>query len=169
VIGDADHIVGGQIIQTFVQDIFSPSGDEIPEVSGVGWLLTQEEVDALPLNEAGLYDVDGDILWPATFYRPVGFTEYETTVSDVNDVGEFVVQYHFGGLYSSRFCSPIEDSQVKDIYGGVHPVPWTCEFSTYSGGKAFRGVNDIGDAVGSFTPGVYQYQSSYPTQPPGMA
>lgn len=56
VIGNNGHVIGAQIIQTFVQDIFSPTGDEIPEVSGVGWLLTQSEIDALERNEAGLYD-----------------------------------------------------------------------------------------------------------------
>ncbi len=169
-IGNSGDVIGAQILQTFVLDIHSPTGDEIPEVSGVGWLFSQQEVDDLPINEAGLYDIDGDILWPARFYRPMAFTNYATTVSDVNDFGEFAVQYRFGGLFSSRLCSPIGESQVSDPWGRVSTVPWVCESSnyhggTYAGGKSFRGINNIGDAVGAFTPGAYSYQSTYTTHP----
>lgn len=170
VIGNGGHVIGAQIIQSFVQDIHSPTGDEIPEVSGVGWLLSQQQVDALPINEAGLYDIDGDIIWPSLFYRPIGFTSYQTTVSDVNDLGEFVVRTQFGGLFSSKVCSQLASSEVSDVYGNVSTVPWTCASSnytggTYAGGKGFQGINGIGDAVGSFTPGAYSYQTTYPTHP----
>lgn len=170
VIGNSGDIIGAQILQNFVQDIHSPTGDEIPEVSGVGWLLAQQDVDAIPINEVGLYDIDGDVVWPSIFYRPMAFTNYETTVSDVNDFGEFTVQTRFGGLFSARYCSPIGESQVTDIYGRAQTVPWVCESSnyhggTYAGGKAFQGINDIGDAVGVFTPGAYSYQTTYTSHP----
>lgn len=49
-------------------------------------------------------------------------------------------------------------------------MPWICDSTdynggTYAGGKAFRGINNIGDAVGSFTPGAYSYQTEYMTHP----
>lgn len=170
VIGNGDHVIGAQIIQNYMHELHSPTGNEIPEISGVGWLLDQQQIDALPLNESGLFDMDGEILWPAPFYRPIGFTDYETSVNDVNAVGEFTVQMRFGGLVSSRFCSPHSESTITDIFGTEHTVPWVCELSnysggTYAGGKVFNGVNDFGDMVGSFTPGAYEYQTSYPTHP----
>ena len=170
VIGNNRHAVGGQVIQSFVQDIFSPTGDEVPDVSGVGWLYREDEVDTFPLNESGLFDVDGKIYWPVLFYRPEGFTTYETTVSDINDHGDFVARMEFGGLFSGRYCMAEGESTVRDTFGVTQTVPWQCESTnynggTYAGGKAFVGINNIGDAVGVFTPGAYSYQTTYPTHP----
>ena len=170
VIGNNGEVIGGQVIQDFVQDIFSPTGNEIPEVSGVGWLLAQSDVDGLPLNETGLYDIDGDMLWQATYYRPTTFSNYATTVSDVNDYGDFVLRYQFGGLFQGRYCTREGESIITDVFGISRQVPWICDSTdynggTYAGGKAFRGINNIGDAVGSFTPGAYSYQTEYMTYP----
>ena len=60
VVGNSGDVVGAQIVQSFVQDIFSPTGDEIPEVFSVRLDV------ALPFRlthgfaEAGEHDVEGD-------------------------------------------------------------------------------------------------------------
>ena len=163
-------VVGGQVIQDYLSELASPTGNEVPEISGVGWLLNQAEVDALPLTGFGLIDLDRDQLWSALFYRPMGFTSYKTQAFDINEYGDFVVQTQFGGLFSGRLCSREGETTYNDVYGISHTVPWVCDSTdyhggTYAGGKAFRGINNIGDAVGVFTPGVYQYQTVYPTHP----
>jgi len=81
-----------------------------------------------------------------------------------------VADTRFGGLFSGRLCTHEGETTFQDIYGVSHTVPWTCAGTnyhggTYAGGKAFRGINNIGDAVGVFTPGVYRYQTSYPSYP----
>lgn len=159
VIGNGGDVIGGQIVQEYVPE--TPTHDAIREVSGVGWLLTQAQVDALKRDEDGLIDDDGNRLWPGIYYRPTGFTNYTTTAGDVNDHGDFVFRYNFGGLYSGQYCTPDGES---------NGLPWKClgtnyQGGTYAGGKAFSGINNHGDAVGVFTPGVYQYQTSYPTHP----
>ena len=170
VLGNEGHIIGAQIIQSYVSELSSPTGDEIPEVSGVGRVLDQDEIDALELNEEGLYDIDGDVLWPGTYYRPIGFTSYTTTATDVNDHGDFVFRYNFGGLYQGRYCTPDGKTRNPAATGGTGVLPWKCvgtdyNGGTYAGGKAFHGINNRGDAVGVFTPGVYAYQSTYTTHP----
>lgn len=170
VINNDGITAGGQIIQRFVHELSAPGGNEIPEVSGVGWLLDQNEIDDLPLDPGGLYDVDGQILWQSRYYRISALANYETRVTDINEHGDILIHNRFGGLFSSALCSREGESVITDVFGARHRVPWRCVGSdytrgTFAGGKAFTGLNNIGDAVGVFTPGAYSYSSSYTSHP----
>lgn len=169
VISNNQHMIGAQILQSFVQD--TSSSDEIAEVSGIGWLLDQTQIDNLKRNELGNIDDDGYLLYPVRFVRPMAYTStYYSNVYDVNDFGEFVSKTNFGGLYSGKLCDPKSSSVVSDYWGGLHTVPWKCTSTNYhggtsAGGKAYLGLNNIGDAVGVFTPGVSGWQFYYPQIP----
>jgi hypothetical protein len=165
VVSNNGEVIGGQILQTFESEDFSPTGNEIPEVSGVGWLLDQAEADAIGTDDEGLYNVDGKLLWQMIFYRPDGVTNYSTVAHDVNDAGDFVAQYTFNELYSGQYCSHEGETPYVDNGGGSKVAPWACEGTNYAsgtdaGGKAFLGINNIGDAVGVFTPGVFDNQTA---------
>eukprot|EP00049_Salpingoeca_infusionum_P012631 m.232547 g.232547 ORF g.232547 m.232547 type:complete len:612 (+) comp15231_c1_seq1:974-2809(+) len=164
-----DELLGAQILQTFVSGDLT--GDEIPEVSGVGWFLTHSEAEALGINEKGLYDVDGEVLYPATYYRPTWSSGYQTLVTDVNRLNEILLTYRFGGLTSTKLCYNYVVDETTTVYGQRVPVPWAClrpsvgSVGLYAGGMTFNGLNDWGDVVGRYTPGAYSYSSSYPSFP----
>lgn len=168
VIGNKQHIIGAQILQSFVPDSQSSTGDEIAEVSGVGWILNQTQIDDLKRNEEGYLDDDGYLLYPVRFYRPMPAQHYATTVSDVNDFGEFVAKVQIGG-YDGAFCDDKHSSEVRDYWGGKHTVPWKCKYTNIQGlsgeGKAYVGINNFGDAVGIFTPPPHFSSSPSDQQP----
>lgn len=157
VVTNNGEVIGGQIIQEYLSDLQSPTGNEVPEVSGVGWLLNQADVDALDLTEDGLFDVDRDRLWPLLFYRPSTFANYSTVASDANDFGDFVATMSFGSLHSGYFCTREGESQYRDNLGIYHTVPWVCKsshttFTTPLGETIFKGMNNHGDIVAHFIP-----------------
>ncbi len=170
VIAKNGDVVAGQIIQEYVPDISSPTGNEIPEVSGVGWVLDQSDIDAIGLNQAGLLDVDQKQLWPLDFYRPNGLANYSTIAYDTNDYSDFVGTVSFGGLHNSYYCTREGETDFTDYQGVTHRLPWVCDGTnylrgTYAGGKLYRGINNHGDIVGQFTPGVSGYSNNITRYP----
>jgi|GEM_PF-4279472 len=175
VIGNDGEAAGGQMIQAFAPGCDTcATQNDIPEISGAGWLL--EDLGTIPLTEEGTFDVagyeyhpDGTMLWPALPYTRPSATTRRTMVLDINDQGDIAIQQNFGSLYAGSICSH-GTSEVTDAWGSPHIVPWTCKgtdysMGTYAGGKAFLGINDNRDAVGIFTPGAYSYQATYTTYP----
>ena len=170
VINKSREVVGGQLIQTYANAFQSGTGNERAEVSGVGWMLDQPAIDALPLTVNGEFDVDGRSYWALNFFRDTPTANYKTWVNDINDNGDFIGQTNFGGLYSGAYCTREGETDYRDIFGNQRVLPWFCAGTnyiggTYAGGKAFKGINNVGDAVGVFTPGVYSYTSQPTTHP----
>lgn len=156
-------VVGAQILQSFVNELSTSTGNEVPEVSGVGWLVDDELVSSLGVNEQGLLDVDRDTIWQTRYMRPIMFTNYTTSIGDINEYGDFVYRSHFSSkLYSGYYCS--HEGETKTGLAKQPTVPWKCHSAdsfasvNYSS-RAFYGINNIGDAVGVHTPPYSGYHT----------
>lgn len=161
-------LFGAQVLQSFVNEFNTPSGDEVPEVSGVGWLIDEESADQIELNEAGLLDVDGTRMWQARYLRPMIFSSYSTSVNDVNDHDDFTFRYRYSStLFSGYYCTREGETQTQFVQQPT--LPWKCENADVFGGvnyssRSINGINNIGDAVGVHVPPYSGYHT-----PPSVA
>ena len=157
-INEAGRVVGKQILQAFVSAFSSATGDEVPEVSGIGWLLDQATVDALPVNEVGELDVKSWELYPAGYIRPATnldwmiYDESFSVVGDMNELGDFVLtravdtyqatnHFRFKGYYCSE--------QPKVLNNVT--LPFRCDLLPIPQGfvgSFATGTNNLGDVVG---------------------
>jgi len=164
VVANNGEAIGNQIIQAFLREEQTADGIEVTSVQGSGWFIDQAAVDALPKNATGNIDDDPNApLWPLYYYG--------SYVTDANDFGDFSVINNPGRLHSSTYCSHEGETRIIDKKGIEQILPWSCFNSSYvggsfAGGKAFAGVNNHGDIVGSFTPPIYGgYTNNVPRSP----
>ncbi len=172
VLNDSGEVVGKQVLQQYQFPWNTPTGDETPEVSGVGWLYDNSEADALPRNEEGLLDRKSGDLFPTYFLRSSGTdTTFnwvgKTLVTDLNEMGDFLVIHatDTGSFYNryrmaSYYCSM--QAYTDPVYGKTYPFRCDRLLSQVNGfsakGHMALGMNDLGDVVG------FQLWSSTPQQ-----
>lgn len=162
IIANDGEIAGAQIIQAFRAD--NGVINEIPEVSGTGWFISQADVDAMPRNEDGTLDVYSLELWPMGYGHPYSTNNnVRSFVSDINEHNDIVVQsakYSVSsGSLISQICSHGGETAFTGGNGQTYTGPYTCipGYEPTGNGygyskRGFNGINNRGDAVGVYTP-----------------
>lgn len=106
---------------------------ELPDVSGTGWLYTQSDIDALTLDQDGLIDDDLFPLFDAAYKRWNQYQPNRTSVIDVNNNGDIIIAM-IGSVGYSAICG----KQLSNCINANGP----------EGLRNFVGINDNRDAVG---------------------
>lgn len=148
-INEEGVMVGSQVLQSFSNNY---PDDEIPDVSGVGWLLNQAEIDVIDIDEAGLLDIDGDRLWPFRFIRPPSYLgSTRTVLFDLNKFGEHVGVVLYSSIGSSAlFASKLGKTVVDGLtYPWRFNLPGPAKTIINNQNTVFAGLNDYGDVSGN--------------------
>lgn len=154
IIGEDGTLAGVQILQA--SSPAGPTGDEVPEVSGSGWLVGEPLYQRLPRNEDGTLDVYGQQIWPASFARPTGGVGWRSVVADISARREILIQHDAtsigSGAVHASVCLPKGRTRYDAPNGKTYYGRYTCVQGWQGGATGFSGLNDVGDTVGMFQP-----------------